>query len=87
MSQEISRRSFLTQAGLAAGGVGVAGASDSRTVNSATQTGKLPQTRLGRTGRLVSRIGFGGGSRYFQWIPQEKDAEKIIRYAIQLGIT
>ena len=87
MNKEISRRLFLAQAGFTVGGTGIASASKKDGIGPVTTVKGLPQHRLGRTGRLVSRIGFGGGSRYFQWIPQERDAEKIIRYAIQLGIT
>lgn len=87
MNNELSRRRFLTATGLTVGAASSTGFSASEGVVSTTQKGELPKRRLGRTGRMVSRIGFGGGSRYINWIPQEKDAEKMIRYAIQLGIT
>jgi hypothetical protein len=86
MKKAISRRRFLTQAGLTVGAVGLAGSCSDDGSNSTAQTKELPKRQLGRTGQLVSRIGFGGGSRYYQWIPHERDAEKMIHYAIQLGV-
>jgi uncharacterized protein len=50
--------------------------------------GDLPKRRLGRTNRMVSCIGFGGGSRYCNWyVDEDYLLQKHIDYAIKLGIT
>lgn len=56
------------------------------TSNEAPASG-LPQRRLGRTNRMVSCIGFGGGSRYCNWVTDERQHQMLIDYAIKLGIT
>lgn len=48
---------------------------------------ELPKRRLGRTNRMVSCIGFGGGSRYCNWVADENTLQKHIDHAIKLGIT
>jgi aryl-alcohol dehydrogenase-like predicted oxidoreductase len=47
----------------------------------------LPKRRLGRTNRMVSCIGFGGGSRYCNWVADEATLQKHIDHSIKLGIT
>jgi uncharacterized protein len=47
----------------------------------------LPERRLGRTNRMVSCIGFGGGSRYCNWVADEYTLQKHIDHAIKLGVT
>jgi len=44
----------------------------------------LPERRLGRTNRMVSCIGFGGGSRYCNWVADEYTLQKHIDHAIKL---
>jgi len=46
----------------------------------------LPKRRLGRTDRMVSCIGFGGGSRYCNWVADDDTLQKHIDHAIKLGI-
>jgi hypothetical protein len=48
---------------------------------------ELPKSRLGRTNRMVSCIGFGGGSRYCNWVADEDTLQKHIDHTIRLGIT
>jgi predicted aldo/keto reductase-like oxidoreductase len=45
----------------------------------------IPLRPLGKTGKLVSIVGFGGGSRYMQQ-KDEETAEKMIHRAVELGI-
>lgn len=47
----------------------------------------LPKRRLGRTNRMVSCVGFGGGSRYCNWVADDDTLQKHIDHAIKLGIT
>lgn len=54
---------------------------------SGLKTKELPKRRLGRTNRMVSCIGFGGGSRYCNWVADEDTLQKHIDHAIKLGIT
>jgi diketogulonate reductase-like aldo/keto reductase len=54
---------------------------------SGVKSEKLPKRRLGRTNRMVSCIGFGGGSRYCNWVADEDTLQKHIDHAINLGIT
>src|SRR4030042_3574615 len=48
---------------------------------------ELPKRRLGRTDRMVSCIGFGGGSRYCNWVADDDTLQKHLDHAIKLGIT
>ena len=90
MSDKINRRNFMQCSVLAVGAVNALDADTDRMnipLDNAIKKTEMPTTILGRTGRRVSRLSFGGGSRYFQWVPSETDAEKLIDYAIELGIT
>jgi diketogulonate reductase-like aldo/keto reductase len=53
----------------------------------AIKSDELPKRRLGRTNRMVSCVGFGGGSRYCNWVADEETLQKHIDHAIKLGIT
>ncbi len=86
IKKDISRRRFLTKAGLSIGAVSLTGSYKNEDIVSDSHLKELPKSRLGRTGWMVSRIGFGGGSAFLKAIPKEKDAEKILNYAVQLGI-
>lgn len=86
MKKGISRRRFITQAGLTVGAVSLTNSCTEQKDDTELIPKEMPKRCLGRTGKMVSPIGFGGGSMYYQWIPKEKDAEKIINYAIKLGI-
>lgn len=54
---------------------------------SAEKSKELPKRRLGRTNRMVSCVGFGGGSRYCNWVANEDTLQKHIDHAVNLGIT
>lgn len=49
--------------------------------------GQLPLRRLGRTNRMVSFLGFGGGSQWCNWPAKDDLLQKHIDHAIKLGIT
>ena len=82
MKSHFSRRRFLATT---AGGLSVAGASPVLAAGVTNETATMPLRPLGKTGRMISIIGFGGGSRY---LLQEdmKVAERMIHRAIELGI-
>ena len=86
MEEKISRRDFLNKSAV---GIGLIGTNAKSTFDSGVQqqTSKgLPMRKLGRTGRMVSCLGFGGGSR-FAGIAYEQDVKRLIDHAIKLGIT
>jgi len=89
MKKKISRRNFISKSALGVGAMNLIHCAKGKTdfTTSNIINGGIPKRKLGRTGRMVSCIGFGGGSRYTSWVPQEGDAEKLIHYAIKLGIT
>lgn len=91
MKTRIPRRRFIRVAAVTAAvtaipAFGSAAAIDSER-GSAAKAGELPKRRLGRTNRMVSCIGFGGGSRYTNWIAPDEILQKHIDHAIKLGIT
>ncbi len=81
MNPNLDRRKFLT----ATGGLALAGASPAQAAGSITKTATMPLRPLGKTGRMISIIGFGGGSRYLLQEDMEV-AERMIHRAIELGI-
>lgn len=82
MNSHFSRRRFLATT---AGGLSLAGASPSLAAGAEPQTATMPLRPLGKTGRMISIIGFGGGSRYL--LQEDMDiAERMIHRAIELGI-
>lgn len=91
MKKPVSRRKFVQVAAITTsatifphitGGTALAG-------DKKPETGPegLPQRRLGRTNRMVSCIGFGGGSRYCGWSATDEILQNHIDHAIRLGIT
>ena len=87
MSNDINRRNFLQRSAAAVGAVHVFDANITSPGFVPESTAPMPTSILGRTGRTVSRLAFGGGSRYFLWVPSERDAEKLVDQAIKFGIT
>jgi predicted aldo/keto reductase-like oxidoreductase len=86
MKEKISRRDFLNKSAV---GIGLLGIDAKGTLDNSVpqETSKgIPLRKLGRTNRMVTCLGFGGGSR-FTGIPYEGDAERLIDHAVQLGIT
>ncbi len=62
-------------------------ASDNRGISATLPEGQLPQRRLGRTNRMVSCLGFGGGSQWCNWPARDEMLQNHIDHAIKLGIT
>jgi hypothetical protein len=91
MKNHFTRRKFLQSAAISATAAvlpSYARSSEKPTEGmSGTLSVELPKRRLGRTNRMVSCIGFGGGSRYANWVADEGTLQKHIDYAIKLGIT
>lgn len=82
MNSHFTRRRFLTTT---AGGLSVAGAHPALAAGSKPLAAAMPLRPLGKTGRMISIVGFGGGSRYL--LQEDMDvAEKMIHRAIELGI-
>src|SRR5919197_6676809 len=52
----------------------------------ANSANTLPKRRLGKTGEMVSIIGFGSGSRFCS-IPDEDAAQALLERAFDSGIT
>lgn len=82
MKSHFSRRRFLATT---AGGFSVAGASPVLAAGVESEMATMPLRPLGKTGRMISIIGFGGGSRYLLQEDMEV-AERMIHRAIQLGV-
>lgn len=85
----VHRRSFLQHSVAAVGGAGLltAGSAGAGSESDRPATSSMPTSILGRTGRRVSRIGFGAGGPFYQLLPSERLAEKLLLYAVQKGIT
>jgi uncharacterized protein len=91
MKKHYTRRRFLQTAAITTSAVIVPTLAGASALTGDNQTGKnaeeLPKRRLGRTNRMVSCIGFGGGSRYCNWVADEATLQNHIDHAIKLGIT
>ena len=84
MKEKITRRDFVKKAGVGAGFASVIGTKNFFRNNEHESEGGIPKRKLGSTGKMVSCLGFGGGSRHL--ITDDKTAEKLIQYAVKLGI-
>lgn len=91
MKKRISRRRFIQAAVITTSSVAIPSfvAADAKSLAAppAVKSDELPKRKLGRTNRFVSCIGFGGGSRYTNWIAPDEILQNHIDYAIKLGIT
>jgi hypothetical protein len=81
MKSRWSRREFLKTTTAAM----VLGAAEKALGATARQVALLPKRRLGKTGEMVSIIGFGLGSRFCS-IPDEDAAQALLERALALGI-
>ncbi|MFB3787761.1 MAG: aldo/keto reductase [bacterium] len=82
MNTPITRRTFLSTTASTAGLTVLA---PGRSAAQPAESCAMPLRPLGKTGRMVSIVGFGGGSRYLLQDDMET-AEKMIHRAIELGI-
>lgn len=91
MKTPFTRRRFLQTAAMSSAIAIVpaltGNASGKKGSHSELPEGKLPQRRLGRTNRMVSCLGFGGGSQWCNWPARDEMLQKHIDHAINLGIT
>lgn len=91
MKTKFTRRKFLQTAAITTSAAILPSVTGGATLTdgkvSGLKTGVLPKRRLGRINRMVSCIGFGGGSRYCNWVADEDTLQKHIDHAIKLGIT
>ena len=81
MKSRWSRREFLKSTGA----LMVLGAAERALGASQSQSPSLPKRRLGKTGEMVSIIGFGCGSRFCS-IQDENAAQALLERALALGI-
>jgi aryl-alcohol dehydrogenase-like predicted oxidoreductase len=81
MKSRWSRREFLKTTTAAM----MLGAAEKALGAAAPQLPLLPKRRLGKTGEMVSIIGFGLGSRFCS-IPDEDAAQALLERALALGI-
>jgi hypothetical protein len=81
MKTHVTRRKFLqtaavtTTAAIFPSVAGIAASTDGDV--SRIKSEELPKRRLGRTNRMVSCIGFGGGSRYCNWVADDDTLQKL----------
>jgi aryl-alcohol dehydrogenase-like predicted oxidoreductase len=91
MKTHFTRRKFLQAAAITTTAAMLPSLSGAVALQNSEVSGvkseELPKRRLGRTNRMVSCIGFGGGSRYCNWVADEATLQKQIDHAIKLGIT
>ncbi|MGH7772154.1 MAG: aldo/keto reductase [Candidatus Binatia bacterium] len=82
MKSSLSRRDFLKSSAAFV----MAGAAERVLGASHGQSTSLPKRPLGKTGEMVSIIGFGAGSRFCS-IPDEDAAQALLERSLELGIT
>ena len=90
MKTPFTRRRFLQTAAISSAAAMVpslAGNAAAKKTASILPEGQLPQRRLGRTNKMVSCLGFGGGSQWCNWPVKDDLLQKHIDHAIELGIT
>lgn len=81
----ITRRRFVTGTAKAAGATLVAAAA-SRLADAAPPAASILKRPFGNTGRDVTLVGLGGGSRFYEPIHDDETGAELVRYAISKGI-
>jgi uncharacterized protein len=80
----ITRREFLEQTAFVAGtGLVVSAAQVGSTPQAAA---RIPTRPFGKTGVEVTIVGLGGGSRFYEPVPDDEQGAEIVRRAIDLGV-
>jgi len=82
--KRISRRRFVSAASIA--GAGLLAPAASRVENSLHAAPTLPLRPLGSTGAQVTLLGLGGGSRFYEPVPDDEQGAELVRQAIERGI-
>ena len=84
--QKVTRREFLETSGLAASAVAALPTLRPALAADATLATKLPHRTLGRTGRSVSILAFGCGSRFLMY-PEEQASAVLTRRSTRASTT
>jgi len=84
MNQKFTRRHFVQTTAAATASVAIAPLS-ACSASSPYDAKGLPTVRLGKTGSIVPRMGFGCGSRWMA-IPDDETALEILEYAFDQGL-
>ncbi len=91
MKKNLTRRKFLRAAAVTTTAAMLPPVAEAVSLPERSRSGQksaeLPKRKLGRTNRMVSCVGFGGGSRYCNWVADDETLQKHIDHAINLGIT
>lgn len=83
----ISRRDFMGKSVLGVGAMGInVEDREEEAITDKLSIG-IPKRKLGRAGKMVTCIGFGGGGRFYRDVVREDVAERLLEYAVKLGIT
>ena len=89
MAPNIDRRDFFQHSVATVGGASLLNTESTGADSKSDKPAKssMQTSVLGRTGRRVSRIGFGAGTPFWQLLPSETQAERLLEYAFQKSIT
>lgn len=85
MKKKISRREFVQTSTAAAAAVSILPTAACSMYNSPYDAKGMPTVKLGQTGVLVPRLGFGCGSRWMG-VENDDDALEILEYALDHGL-
>jgi aryl-alcohol dehydrogenase-like predicted oxidoreductase len=81
----ITRREFLEQTASAAG-TGLVVAAAGQIGSTRLAAAGMPTRAFGKTGVRVTIVGLGGGSRFYEPVPEDEQGAEIVRHAIDLGV-
>jgi aryl-alcohol dehydrogenase-like predicted oxidoreductase len=81
----ISRRRFVGNSATAAG-AGLLGPLAGRLAGSLDAAPRIPKRPFGKTGVEVTMVGLGGGSRFYDPVPDDEKGADLVRRAVELGI-
>jgi aryl-alcohol dehydrogenase-like predicted oxidoreductase len=80
----MTRREFLEQTTVVAGTGFVVSAA--RVGSTPQAAARIPTRPFGKTGVEVTIVGLGGGSRFYEPVPEDEQGAEIVRRAIDLGV-